>query len=79
MVYLGKISYCFYCFQFHVLTVLIYVFKNYEIDPLPFFTIAFFCLLAVSCFFYHVVEEPARKVISRKYSSRSRQIKGASV
>ena len=79
MVYLGKISYCFYCFQFHVLTVLVYVSKNQEIDPLTFFTISFFCLLTISSFFYHVLEEPARKFISRKYSSPCRQIEGATV
>lgn len=79
MVYLGKISYCFYCFQFHILTVMVYALNWYDPDPLAFFMISLSFLLVVSALFYHVLEEPAQKVISRKYSSPRRHIEGASI
>lgn len=67
MVYLGRISYCFYCFQVHVLTFLMFLMPNYRDYAWAFFAISLALLIGVSSFFFHFLEEPARKFVKHKF------------
>lgn len=69
MVYLGKISYCFYCFQFHVLAALTFLMPDYKNQGVTYFLLCLGVLLICSSFFYHALEEPARKYISQALKS----------
>lgn len=72
--HLGKISYCFYGFQFRVLTLLMVMIPDYQERGAIFLGYGLLGLLAVSSFFYHVLEEPARKYVSIRLRARSRPI-----
>ena len=63
MVYLGRISYCFYMFQFHVLEGARHFVNVERVGAFAYFLITFLLLLAVSAVTYHLVEEPFRRRI----------------
>lgn len=67
-VWLGKISYCFYSFQFHVLEGLLWILPPDEIGAVTYTLISTGALLAVSALAYHFVEEPARIWIRNRTS-----------
>jgi peptidoglycan/LPS O-acetylase OafA/YrhL len=60
-VWLGRISYCFYSFQFHVLLIVGFLFRNIDATPVVYFMTSFLVLLMVSAVAYHGIEEPARR------------------
>lgn len=69
-VWLGKISYCFYSFQFHVLEGLRWLMPIDEMGALTYTLISTALLLAVSALAYHFVEEPARMWIRNRTSKK---------
>ena len=70
IVWLGKISYCFYSFQFHVLEGLRWLVPWEKFGAIAYAVSSFLALLLVSAFAYHFIEEPARVWIRRR-SQRS--------
>lgn len=62
-VWLGRISYCFYSFQFHVLEGVRWIAPVKFIGEIGFALLAAVILLLVSAVAHHLVEEPARKLI----------------
>lgn len=73
MVWLGKISYCFYSFQFFILTVLVAK-HNSIIEFAPVFGnnfvlgfFAFLLLVVMSAAGFYCIEEPCRKGIKKLY------------
>ena len=73
-VWLGKISYCFYSFQFHVLEGFRWLAPPATIGALTYTILATTTLLLVSALTYHFVEEPARIWIRRRVSRTSRVV-----
>ena len=66
-VWLGKISYCFYSFQFHVLFAIAYFLPFSKGNPLLYLGLCTIVLVAVSALAFHFVEEPGRRAIRRKW------------
>jgi peptidoglycan/LPS O-acetylase OafA/YrhL len=71
-VWLGKISYCFYSFQFHVLEGFRWIAPPATIGALTYTVLATTTLLLVSALTYHFVEEPARIWIRKRVPGTSR-------
>jgi len=67
-VYLGKISYSFYCFQFHVIMFVILIMPGYSTHGVAFLASCFALLLAVSSISFHWWEEPARRFLRARYA-----------
>lgn len=76
LVWLGKISYCFYSFQFHVLEGLRWLAPVEEIGGLAYALLSTLILLIISAAAHHLVEEPARIWIRNK-SRKTSTIIGA--
>ena len=72
LVWLGKISYCFYSFQFHVLEGFRWLAPPATIGALTYTVLSTITLLIVSALAYHLVEEPARIWIRRQLSRSSK-------
>lgn len=70
-VWLGKISYCFYSFQFHVLEGFRWLAPPATIGALTYTVLSTITLLLVSALAYHFIEEPARIWIRRRVSRPS--------
>ena len=68
-VWLGQISYCFYSFQFHVISWLLWVAPPKTVGHFSFLLLAFSLLLVVSAVAHHLVEEPARIWIRNRVGS----------
>jgi len=62
-VYAGKISFCFYMFQFPVIFGALQLRKYFEMDAYSAFSICFVSLTVISIMGYHLIEEPFRKSI----------------
>lgn len=65
--YLGRISYCFYCFQFHVLLGVAFLWPSLKESAWAYFVVSLLVLLVVSALGYHFIEEPARRQIQKRY------------
>lgn len=65
MVWLGKISYCFYSFQFHVLLFIGYVAPKLGLTSAEKLVISFGLLIAASAAGYYFIEEPLRRALRR--------------
>lgn len=65
LVYLGKISYCFYSFQFHVLEGIPQILDVDQIGPITFGLLSLCTLLIVSSLAYHLIEEPCRRLLKK--------------
>jgi peptidoglycan/LPS O-acetylase OafA/YrhL len=63
MAYLGKISYCFYSFQLHVLLFVGYIGNRFDLAPMERFALALGLLMAVSAAAYHFIEEPTQRFL----------------
>ncbi len=68
-VWLGRISYSFYSFQFHVLAGLSWFTTPETVGHFSFLCLAFSLLLVVSAVAHHFVEEPARIWIRNRAGS----------
>lgn len=66
LVWLGKISYCFYSFQFHVLEGMRWLISDEKTGAFGYFALSFLVLMIVSAFAYHLVEEPSRRWIRKR-------------
>nr|WP_276556384.1 acyltransferase [Pseudomonas peradeniyensis] len=75
-VWLGKVSYCFYSFQ--ALIVLSMISYHKEITTMipalaegkTLIVCAFICLIVLSAAGYYLIEEPARRIVRNKWTSR---------
>lgn len=74
LVWLGKISYCFYSFQFHVLEGLRLLTPPNLIGNATYLLLSFVALLAVSAIAHHMVEEPARIWLRNRMSRRGQVV-----
>ncbi|MBY6016086.1 acyltransferase [Qipengyuania gaetbuli] len=70
-VWLGKISYCFYSFQFHVLEGLYWLMPPEEFGGLVYAILATALLLVVSAATHHFFEEPVRVWLRKRGSWRA--------
>lgn len=66
LVYLGKTSYCFYLFQFHVLVILGFLLPTKEMGGFYYLLVALPTLILVASFFHHSVEIPMQKYLRRR-------------
>lgn len=66
MDWFGRISYCFYSFQFHVFLLVGYIGKKYELSPIERFALAFVLLTTVSALGYHLIEEPMQRYLRKR-------------
>lgn len=76
-VWLGKVSYCFYSFQALIGLSLISYHKEITTmipalaEGKTLIVCAFICLIVLSAAGYYLIEEPARRIIRNKWTSRS--------
>lgn len=75
-VWLGRISYCFYSFQFHVLEGVKYLAPVENIGAFNYAVVSTLVLLVVSAIAHHLVEEPAR-IWLRQRTAKNRPTIGA--
>jgi peptidoglycan/LPS O-acetylase OafA/YrhL len=69
-VWLGRISYCFYSFQFHALKITGHVGDRYDLNSMHRGLLAFALLMIFSALGYHYIEEPARRWLMQRYHER---------
>lgn len=65
-VYAGKISFCFYMFQFPVIFGTLQIRKYIELGSFEAFAVCFVALTILSIGGYHLIEEPFRKIIRER-------------
>lgn len=67
-IYLGRISYSFYLAQFTTFVVFIDYLKDMNVNMILKWFFAFLITFLISILMYHLIEEPSRKYIRKKYS-----------
>jgi peptidoglycan/LPS O-acetylase OafA/YrhL len=79
-VWLGRISYCFYSFQFHVLLIVGVAGTQLNLSSVERFWTAFILLIMISGIGYHLIEEPARRWLQQRSRMSTVSVpKGAAV
>lgn len=64
--WLGRISYCFYSFQFHVLFFVGGLLYLFELSNVQCLIISMVLLIMISALAYYKIEEPARRLLLRR-------------